>query len=244
MSENFRAREGAFTVCIAALILAVLLVGFSRSFFLLPFFDGPPSWAAKEGIFYAHGAVFAAWFALLAAQVALIRVRNVRLHRRLGYAGAALGALVFVVGVLAGLRASNRPGGFIDVPFPPAQFLTVPLFGMLLFGILLLLAIVWRRDPARHKRLILLASINLLGAPVARISSMAPFAPPALDIIVYTTLVALMLVWDMATQRRLRPDTLIGGAAVIGVNAVAIPAGATAAWLTIAHVLMGLAPPP
>jgi hypothetical protein len=38
MSGNVHARDSAFTALIAGAILAVLLVGFSRSFFLLPFF--------------------------------------------------------------------------------------------------------------------------------------------------------------------------------------------------------------
>ena len=245
MSSDVRARDRAFAAWISGAILAVLLIGFSRSFFLRPFFAGPPSWAAKETIFYAHGAVFAAWFALLAVQVVLIRVRNVRLHRSLGYAGAGLAALVVVAGTLAALRASNRPGGFIDVPVPPDQFLTVPLVGMLLFGVLVTLAVVWRRNAPRHKRMMLLASISLLGAPVARITSMtAPFAPPMLDVIVYTTLVGFILVWDVAVLRHVRADTLDGGAAVIGLNAAALPFGATAAWLAIAHPLMALVPPP
>ena len=116
---------------------------------------------------------------------------------------------------------------------------------MVLFGGFLLLAILWRRDPARHKRMMLLACIDLLGAPLARVTSMAgAFAPPALDLITYAALVGLMLLWDATTQRRLRPDTLIGGALLVSVNAVALPLGATDAWLTLARALMGLVPPP
>jgi hypothetical protein len=182
---------------------------------------------------------------VLAVQVALIRVRNVQLHRRLGWLGVGVGVLVIAAGTLAGLRAANRPGGFIDVPVPPDQFLTVPLLAMLLFGVFLGLAVAWRREAARHKRMILLASIALLGAPVARITSMlADAAPPMLDVIVYSVLVALMLAWDISAQRRPRAETLAGGAAIIGLNAVAVPFGGTAVWLALAHPLMALVPPP
>lgn len=244
MSENLRSRERAFATLVAGCILAVLLVGFSRSFFLLPFFGGPPSWAAKEPIFYAHGAIFASWFVLLGAQVLLVRTGDVRVHRRLGYVGAGLAALVVLVGTLAALRAANRPGGFIDVPIPPDQFLALPLLSMVLFGLFVGLAVLWRRNPARHKRLMLLASIGLLGAPVARIVSMTGFLPPFSDVIVYALLVALMIAWDVATYRRPHAETLIGGAAVVGFNAVVLPFGATNAWLAVAHSLMALVPPP
>ena len=243
MSQPIRSREGVFAAGVAGLVVLVTLVGFARSFFLLPFFDGPPSWAAREPIFYAHGAIFAAWYALIAVQVTLVRSRNLRLHRRLGWAGAGLAALVVAAGVLAALRAANRPGGFIGVPFPPDQFLAVPLFGVALFAVLVGLAVLWRRNAARHKRLMLMASISLLGAPVARIVSMTG-APPFLDLIVYAALIACVVAWDLATERRLRPDTALAGAAVLGVNAAALPIGATAAWLALAHPLMSLVPPP
>ena len=245
MSVDIRTRERAFAGGIAAAIVAVVLIGFSRSFFLRPFYPGPPSWAAKEAIFYAHGAIFAAWYAVLAAQVALIRVKNVRLHRRLGWVGLGVGVLVIMAGTLAALRAANRPGGFIDVPVPPEQFLTIPLFSMALFALFLGLAVVWRGQAARHKRMILLASIALLGAPVARITSMlADGAPPMLDVFVYAAFVGLMLAWDIASERRPRPETLVGGGAIVVLNAVAIPFGGTALWLAIAHPLMSLVPPP
>jgi uncharacterized membrane protein YozB (DUF420 family) len=244
MSENLRGRDRAFAMTVAALTVGVTLIGFSRSFFLLPFFARPPSWAAKEAIFYAHGAIFAAWFVLLAVQVALIRSGDVRVHRRLGYVGVVLAVFVVTAGTLAGLRAANRPTGFVDVPVPPDQFLAVPLVGMLLFGVLVALAVLWRGDAARHKRLMLLASISILGAPVARIVSMAGVLPPFTDVFVYAALVAVMIAWDLSVHRRPRADTLVGGAAVIGLNALALPFGATSVWLAVARDLMALVPPP
>lgn len=244
MSEALRARERAFALTIAALMLAVTLIGFSRSFFLLPFFAGPPAWAAKEPIFYAHGAIFAGWFVVLAAQVALIRSGDVKTHRRLGYAGAALAVLVVTAGTLAALRAANRPTGFVDVPIPPDQFLALPLLGVVLFAVFVTLGVAWRRNPARHKRLMLLASAALLGAAVARLVSMTGFLPPFTDVVVYAALVGLMLWWDVAVHRRPRPETVLGGGALIALNALALPFGATGAWLSIAHPLMNLVPPP
>jgi uncharacterized membrane protein YozB (DUF420 family) len=244
MSQDIRTRDRQFVAWVAGLTVAVVLVGFSRSFFLRPFFATAPDWAAKESIFYAHGTVFALWFGLLAVQVGLVRTRHVKLHRRLGYAGAVLAALLVAAGTLAALRAANRPGGFIGVPVPSDQFLLLPLAGVVLFGILVALAVLWRRDTARHKRLMLLASINLIGAAIARIPMMTGLALPGLDVAVFLGLIGLMLVWDWVTERRLRPDTLIGGAAVSIANVAAVPLGGTAAWLAIAHPLMALVPPP
>jgi hypothetical protein len=243
MSQDLRVRDRQFAAWVAGLTVAVVLVGFSRSFFLRPFFAGAPDWAAKEAIFYAHGAIFAAWFGLLVVQVGLVRTRHLKLHRRLGYAGAALAALLVAAGVLAALRAANRTGGFIGVAVPSDQFLLLPLANMVQFGVFVALAVLWRRDAGRHKRLMLLGSISMLGAATARVSPMLGLPVPGLDIAVFVALIGLMLVWDYATERRLRADTLVGGAAVIAVNAGAVPLGASAVWLAIAHTLMSLVPP-
>jgi hypothetical protein len=244
MSQDVRVRDRQFAAWVAGLTVAVVLVGFSRSFFLRLFFAGPPAWAAKEPIFYAHGAIFAAWFGLLAVQVGLVRTQNLRLHRRLGYGGAVLAGLLVAAGALAALRAANRPSGFIGVTVPSDQFLLLPLANVVQFGVLVALAVLWRRDAGRHKRLMLLASISLLGAATARVSPMLGFAVPGLDAAVFLGLIGLMLVWDFTTERRLRTDTVVGGASVIAVNVGAVPLGATAAWLAIAHSLMSLVPPP
>ncbi|HEX6742060.1 MAG TPA: hypothetical protein VF079_09755 [Sphingomicrobium sp.] len=233
-----------YAAAIVAAILLVLLAGFSRSFFLMPLFGSKPEWAAKEPIFYLHGTVFSLWFALLAWQTFLIRQRAIRTHRKLGYAGAGLGALVTLLGCYVALRAANRPGGFIGVPFPPEQFLAVPIIGMALFALFLTLAVVNRHQPASHKRFILLASIDLLGAPIARLPLMMPALPFWLDSVVYSIFVVALGYWDLQTRGRLRPETLYGGGALVLVNFAAIPIGATPIWQNFAMWLMSSVGPP
>ena len=229
---------------IVAAILLTVLVGFSRSFFLLPLFPAAPAWAAPEPIFYLHGALFTAWFVLLAGQAWLVRARLLRFHRRLGYVGAGLAVAVVLVGSYAALRAANRPTGFIGVPFPPEQFLIVPLLGMVLFAVFVALAVVARNHAATHKRFILLGSISLLGAPVARLPLMLPMLPFWLDAIVYSGFVAAMAAWDLDTRRRLRPETLWGGIALVGLNLAALPLASSEAWQTVARWMMSFTGPP
>ena len=233
-----------YSAWIVGAILLVVLTGFSRSFFLRPLFGSAPDWAAREPIFYLHGAVFSAWFLLLAVQTWLIRARALRLHRRLGYAAATVGAGVVVIGIYASLRAANRPGGFMGVPVPAVEFLAVPLVEIALFAIFLALAVLWRNRPASHKRLILLASIDLLGAAIARIPLMLPVLPIWIDTIVYAAFVAAMAAWDLNGNRRIRPETLWGGAALIGGNFAALFIGATGAWQAAGLWMMSLTGPP
>jgi hypothetical protein len=233
-----------FAAAIVAAIILVVLVGFSRSFFLVPLFGSKPAWAAKEPIFYLHGTVFSLWYALLAYQTLLVRQRSLRLHRRIGYAGAGLGILIVLLGSYSALRAANRPGGFIGIPFPPEQFLAVPIVGMALFAVFLTLAVVNRHRPASHKRWILLASIDLLGAPVARLPLMLPAIPFWIDSIVYSAFVVALGYWDVQTRGRLRPETLYGGLALVLVNFAALPIGSTQPWQQLAFWMMGFVGPP
>ena len=101
---------------------------------------------------------------------------------------------------------------------------------MVLFATFLTLGVVNRRKPASHKRLMLLASISLLGAPIARIPLMFPLLPIWLDAIVYTAFTVAMGYWDFRTRGRVRPETLYGGQAIVFLTLAALPIGSAAAW--------------
>ncbi len=78
-----------------------------------------------------------------------------------------LAALIVVVGVLTAIAGAARGA----TPGPPAlQFLVVPLFDMLAFAILVGTALYFRRRRLDiHKRLMLIAAVNLLAPAIARI---------------------------------------------------------------------------
>src|SRR5688500_13037512 len=152
-----RAVEHRFYLVTAAAMLLVVLIGFSRSFFLRPLFPAWPS--PSEPLFYVHGVLFAAWCVLLVGQAALVSGGRTPLHRTLGYYGAGLAAAMVATGTYAALVAANRPTGFTGLPVPPLQFLAVPAFDIVLFAVFVALAVAKRRDAQAHKRLMLLATV-------------------------------------------------------------------------------------
>ena len=220
--------------------MAAVLLGFSRTFFLRPWFA---EWAAVHGapepFFYFHGAVFFVWFVVLIAQVSLVAARRVDLHRWLGRLGAGLAIVMVVLGTLAALTAARRPTGFIDVPLPPLQFLAGSVVGMAVFGVFVSLAIVTRRTVQSHKRYMLLASISLIGAAIVRwpFAFMATELPvPRLtmtDVCADLFLVP-MVVWDLASRGRVHPVTLWGGLALIASQPLSSVLSETEAWLAFA----------
>jgi uncharacterized membrane protein YozB (DUF420 family) len=218
-------------------MLVTVFVGFSRSFFLRPLF---PAWPAPaEPVFYVHGVVFSAWFLLLVAQAQLVRAGRTDLHRRLGAAGAVLAASMVVLGVLGALVAASRPTGFVGVPVPPLQFLIVPLLDMVIFAAFVTTAVVQRREAQSHKRWMLLASISLLTAAIARWPGVIEQGPVAFFAITDLFIVALAA-WDYKSRGRVHPATLAGGLLLIASQPLRLALSGTPAWLAFAAWATGL----
>jgi hypothetical protein len=229
--------ERRFFTGIAAAILLTVLIGFSRSFFLRPLFPDWPS--PSEGIFYVHGAAFAAWIVLLVVQTSLVAGGRTSLHRTIGPLGAVLAATMVVLGTVAALTAAQRATGFVGIPVPPLQFLAVPLFDMALFATFTALAIARRRDAQSHKRLMLLATVNLMTAAIARWPMIGALGPPAYFGLTDLFIVALA-VWDFRTRGRLHPVTLWGGLLILISQPLRLIVSGTAAWLAFAQFATGV----
>lgn len=230
--------ERRFYMSMIAAMIAAVLLSFARTFFLRPLFPGFPS--PPETFFYIHGVLFIGWMALLAVQGSLISTRNVALHMRLGVVAYALAPAMIVFGVIGSLIAARRPGGFIGIPLPPQQFLTVVLGDMAMFAGFAGLALLWRRRPQTHKRLIMLACIVLMDPSIGR----WPFAfiadNPMASFWLKDLFLAALALWDIVTLKRFHPVTLIGGIVLIAEGLLRGPIGETHAWLAFAKWAVGL----
>jgi hypothetical protein len=224
--------ERRFYTGFALAVLVAVYVGFARSFFLRPFF---PEWPAPaEPLFLVHGALFAAWCLLLIAQAGLVAGSRIDLHRRLGVWGAVLAGAMVLAGLYGALVAANRPTGFVGVPVPPLQFLIVPLFDMTLFATFVATAIARRADAQAHKRWILLATVNLLGAAFARWPVVYTVGNPFVYFGLADLFIVALAIWDFRSRGRLHPVTVVGGLAVIVSQPLRLALMDTPAWLAFA----------
>lgn len=230
----------------ALALLAAVLLGFSRSYFLGPWFPEIVALAPPEPFFFViHGTTFTAWMLMLVAQALLVANRQVALHRTIGWFGAVLAVAVLVVGTLGSLIAAGRPGGFKGAPVPPLEFLAIPLGDMALFGSFALLAVLRRADSQRHKRYMLLATIGLMGAAVVRwpfpVMVAEIFGPgfTVTDLGVDLFLVP-MAAWDLASRGRLHRVTLIGGLVTVASQPLRYALSQTDAWRAFAAWAVGL----
>jgi len=227
--------ERVFYLSMTLAIALSVYVGFARSFFLRPLFPAWPSPA--EPVFYLHGALFSAWCVLLVVQSSLVTAGRTQVHRRLGVWGAGLAASMVALGTHAALVAARRPSGFVGVPVPGLRFLVVPLFDMLLFGSFVALAVVWRRDTQAHKRWMLLATLNLVTAAIARWPGVMGGSPLVYFLLTDLFLVPLVL-WDRKTRGRVHPATAWGGALIVLSHPLRLAVSATTAWLALAGWLV------
>jgi len=224
--------RGSFYVGMAIAMSAVVFLGFGPSFYMNAYVGealGLPSAATLSPIIVIHGIAFSAWMIVLVVQTSLIATARHRWHRRLGIAGGLLAAAMLALGLAAQTASMRRD--LASVPFeqlPPfvrgAMFsglVSLPLFAALIGA-----AIYWRNRPETHKRLVLLATITLLGAATVRLARTIGFVAPALGSFPFLALVltdaflVALVVNDVRTRGRLHPATLWGSLAIVAMQVI------------------------
>ena len=140
---------------------------------------------------------------------------------------------------LGALIAARRPTGFVQVPVPPLQFLAIPIFDMILFATFVSLALAQRRNSQAHKRLMLLATISLITAAIARWPGLFELGPLAFFGLTDLFVVALAI-WDFRSRGRLHPATLFGGLLIVVSQPLRLAVSGTQGWLAFARWATGL----
>jgi len=234
------ATRSGFFLYMSLGFLAVALIGFSTTFFL-PLargtFVAPP-------VTYVHGALLFAWLIFLVAQASLIRVRNVFVHRRLGWLGASLGIAIVISGVAVSLYVTRRDlaAGRGDVVL--GEFVGL-LFTFLIFGSLIAAAIVLRRNSESHKRLLLLATIWVLAPAWLRFRHLFPAVenPMVVFSIIADSLILVAIARDLMAYKRVHPVYIWVGGLMIAYDIIYLSSAGfhfqSAAWLRVARWLLG-----
>jgi len=185
-----------------ALIAATVVgAGFAPTYYLGFWFHSPPLAATV----HVHAAAFTGWLVLLLSQTFLIRTRRFRWHRAMGKVAVVLVVIMVVTGYVV-IFGKPRP-----TPFMRA-FIFTPILSLMLFPVLFAVAIYFRRDPATHKRLMLLATILIANAGISRLLGMlglgGGFYRPW--IATYGLLLLPLLIYDLMRLRTLHRATLWG----------------------------------
>ena len=226
-----RRSDDLFFGAMAVVVIALVLAGFARSFYLSAYFHGP----SLTPLRIVHGIAFSAWVLLFALQTSLVAAGRTDLHRRIGIGGAVLAGVMVILGTTLAI-ASAREGRAPD-HVDPRAFLAVPLFDMLVFPALVGAALHFRRRPDTHKRLMFLATASLTAAAVARLRIPLAAAGPLFYFGVVDLLVIAGIVYDAARRRAVHPAFVWGGLLVLGSQVLRLAVSRTPVWLAFAGVL-------
>jgi hypothetical protein len=225
-------RTRRFYLGMAIAIAITVFAGFSRTYFLKSWYGTPE----LSRLIHVHGLIFTTWVLFFLAQTTLVATGRTYLHRRMGIGGAVLAALVLIVGTAVAITRAKT--GTSPIPgVPPLSFLAIPLFDMIVFGILVGTALYFRRRLEAHKRLMTLAMITLLAAPIARLNfPLLPPGPPTFFGLA-DLFIVVMLGYDLSTRRKVHPATIWGGLLIVASQPLRLMISGTSAWLSFASWL-------
>ena len=226
--------ERAFFFWMAFAMIATVLVGFSATWFLRPWLV-PPGFLPLTPLIWLHGLLFTSWASLFMVQVSLVTAGRRDLHMKLGLAGMGFAVALPIVGLFASLTGALRAAGPPGIP--PMSFLAVPLLSIPAFTLLLVAGLRARRDPAKHKRLMLL-TMTIFTAPA--LGRVPLFPGPTGFMLAPLAFVAALWVWDLRTLGRIHKTTLWGSAVVAASLMLPLAIGATAPWIAFARWATGL----
>jgi hypothetical protein len=224
--------ERAFFALMVLLMLATVLIGFARTYFLAGMVKAP----LPNKLIHIHGAVFSLWMVLVIVQTAFVATGNIRLHRKLGMFGFCWAVLMVVLGAFAAVDALHRGEGPLGLD--PVSFFIIPVSSIVLFALFTFAAYRARRNPEAHKRLITIATINILDAAVGR-WPLALFQqhPPTQDLVPFALLLMIVL-FDLFQLRRVSKSTLWASALLVAVHVTRVPIGLSRPWhALVSHLL-------
>ena len=200
-----------FYLCMALVMAGFVVWGFSRTVDAKLLHPATP----RPSLLWFHAAVFSAWVLLFIAQSALVRVRRVGIHRVMGWFGAVLAATMVVSGIIVSpvmLRFDITVLHRVSVE----PFLSILWCDMIVFGGFMALAIYLRKRPQYHRRLVFMASCQLMQAAFVRLPYLGihDLYFPALDV-----LIAAGILRDLFVDGRVNKAYVYGFPSIIVLQA-------------------------
>jgi hypothetical protein len=240
-----------FYVGMAAACVLVAFVGFAPTYWI-PLLRGR---LEVSPLVHVHATFFYGWLLLFLRQTSLAASGRLTRHQEFGVFAVALATGMCFVGSGVAINRVKElsAAGFADAAL---RFSIVPLTAAALFAVLFAIAVYNVKRPEIHKRVMLVATVSLLQAAVARWFALflapprppgvtGPLSPPPVAVTVMSGLVSDLLIvaaiiHDRRTRGRVHPAYWIAGGAVLAIQVLRVPVSMTSAWMNVATWVVAL----
>ena len=240
-----RAESRYFYFTMALCFAAVAFIGFAPTYWapmVKGTFQAPP-------VYHLHGLIFFSWTLYFIFQTWLMASGQTLRHRSVGLIGISLATAMVFFGTLISILSVRRDT-IAGMGEAARTFMIVPLTDIALFAMFVLLAMVYLRRGEWHKRLMLLAMIVLMPAPIARwfLTFLAPPGGPAVPpvsvatgpVLVASLLLVIAMLHDWRSRGRPHAVYVWGGGIYLAVMLLRIPVSTTPDWQAIAAAMARL----
>ena len=219
-----RKYDHVFFSGMAVLLLGSVFLGFAHSYYLAGMFHA----RLPSAIIHVHGALFSSWILFLLVQTTLVASGRPDVHRRIGIAGFLLACLMVIVGVLAATNSLAR--NFAPPGIDAKTFYIIPITDMLVFAVLVFFAYRARFDPAAHKRIIIVATVALMIAAIARWPIPGVERNPIAAALVSYVFLLMLMAYDLWSTHKIHRATIWASVFLIFVQQIRFLIGQTAMW--------------
>jgi len=141
--------------------------------------------------------------------------------------------LMIVFGVLTLFDSIRRNA----TGLPPQLLLVGDLEELIVFAVLITWAMIVRRSPAAHKRLMILGTMGILGPAINRWPFPEAIRLPA-TIVITLGLPFIVVAYDLWSTRRVQRETLIGTSLILVVALTLIPVVNLPIWQPVINWIL------
>src|SRR5438128_928256 len=151
-------------------LLILMFIGFRLCYLNGKSFPDRPLTPPIRTLIIIHACLMTSLMLLAVGQPLLVGAKRKRMHMKLGILGMMLAAAMVVAGVRIGIESTRfQPPELRIFGLAPREFMAVPVLSIVVFGMFVLIGVLNRRRPAVHRPMMLMASVALIGAAMARI---------------------------------------------------------------------------
>jgi hypothetical protein len=185
-----------------------------------------------------HGVALTLWFVLFLTQSVLIANRRRQIHMTLGWSAMALAVIIVVSGFPVAIKSvqADPLSPFWGMEY--RQFLLIMLTEIGSFALFVLAGLLNRKRPARHRAMMLLATMSILAGATLRMPILFPIFGTTGWVGMFGpifVLGAVLLATRSVMLRTLDRWLAAGFAAMVASYVLAVTLATGESWKSVAH---------